>query len=151
MDVLGGEVPRAVQGDRGRAAEGLEGGQRARLAQSLNDLVVERVEFLRGHVVERVADMVVTRDVLDLEQGLRVALALALRHGFLGGQERRALGVEHRERAQADIFHRVCLVLARAPVMQSAYAFADRTDELIEPPQTHAHSLRRKSGKRGRR
>jgi hypothetical protein len=91
------------------------------------------------------ADVVVRRDLFEMEEALGIALALGLLHGLLVSQEGRALGKEDRKGAQANVFHRVRGIGAGAPVGQPAQDLAQMLDVVIpslEGIAAHPASLR---------
>lgn len=87
--------------------------------------------------IQHVADMVVGRDLLDLEERLRVTLPLVLLHGFLVSEEQGALREEDREGAQVDRLHAVLSVVLGAFLGKSSQGAAQFSDELIEASQAH--------------
>ena len=89
MDFLRGVIPRAVQRDGNGLVNGAIVFQHVFVAQALKDFVVKGKEFLGRDGVQGLADVIVRRDLLDLEKALGVAPPLGLLQGFLMGQERR--------------------------------------------------------------
>ena len=94
--------------------------QVAGLAQTLQDLIIAGKELFGRDRIEHLPDVIVAGDLLDVEQALGVALPLGLLHGLLVGQEGGTLGEEDREGAQANVFHGIGCVVARAPVGKAA-------------------------------
>ncbi|MDE2914287.1 MAG: hypothetical protein OXL68_15325 [Paracoccaceae bacterium] len=90
LDHGGREGLGAVKGDQGpvpEAAHAAQGALAVEVADHGDEAVVER---LRWHAVERLADVVVTRDTLDSEHGAGVGIAApVLEHALKGEKGRR--------------------------------------------------------------
>lgn len=91
---LGGKIPGGIQGDESGAAHGPHGLQHARLIEGLVQIIKEAEEVVRLDRVERLADVVIGGDTLDLEEGTGVVASAGLLHLLLETQERGALGEE---------------------------------------------------------
>ena len=121
----------------------------AGLAQTLQHLIIAGKEFFGRDRVEHLPDVVVTRDLLQMEQALGIALTLGLLQGLLMGQEGGTLGEENRKGTQADVLHGILEVAARAPVGKAAQNPAQLQQVLVpgfEGVGTHALNLWRASG-----
>ena len=119
--------------------------------QALENRVIAGKEVFRRDRIEGLADVIIRRDGLQMEQALGVALALGLLHGLLVGQEGWALCEEDREGAQTDVLHRIGGVIAGAAVWKPAQDLAQMRQVLIpgfEDLGAHASSLRRASLRR---
>ena len=66
-----------------------------------------------------------------MKQVLGIALALGLLQGFLVGEKGGTLGEENRNRAQANIFHRLRGIVAGAPVRKAAQDLAQMLPMLL--------------------
>ena len=105
--------------------------QVASLAQTLKDLIIAGKELFGRDRIEHLPNVIVTGDLLQMEQALGIALTLGLLHGFLVGQEGGTLGEEDREGAQAYVFHGILEVVARAPVGKAAHNPAQMQQVLV--------------------
>ena len=90
--------------------------------------------------IERLADVIVRGDALDLEQGAGVVAPARVFHVLLKTQERRALSEEHREGSRGDVGHGETRVVAGAPIRECGGDGAPASDELIESARVHAPS-----------
>lgn len=99
MDVLGlgGEIPRAVQGDEPGVAGGAHGLQQPVVVKGALDIVKETQQVFGRDRIEAVADVIVGGDAFDLKQGAGVIATAVLFHALLEAQEGGALGEEDRE------------------------------------------------------
>ena len=92
VDFLRRVIPGAIQGDEQLVLEGAPALQVAGLAQTLQHLIIAGKEFFGRDRIEHLPDVVVTRDSLQMEQALGIALTLGLLHGLSGGPGRRDIG-----------------------------------------------------------
>ena len=88
--------------------------------------------------VQRLANVIVGGDALNLEQTAGIVAGAGLFHVPLETQERRTLGEENREGRQRDIGHGVLRVVTRARVRQRAGEGAQTGDKIIETGRLHA-------------
>ncbi len=151
MNFLGGMIPGAIQGDEGRVVNSAEGGQDPLAAQSVVNLVIDRIEGLGRDRIEHLTDLVVARDLADDKEAGGVVLSSGLLQRLLMGQEGGGLGEEDREGAQPEIGHRVGEVLALAPIRQTGQDLAPAADQIVEAGSLHATSRWRKSTPNGLR
>ena len=107
MNLLGGEIPGAVQGNQGGSMDGTKALEDFVFAERLVNAVIHRIERFRRDGVQHVPDLIVAGDGLDLEEALRVVVAPGGLHGLLMGQERRRLSEEHRKGPQAKVGHAI--------------------------------------------
>src|SRR5439155_10136195 len=77
MDGLGGEGGRPIQGDQQLIPQDPETLAQMVRFKARKDLEKDRVEVMRGSRIEEGADLVVTGDRLDAQQGLGVMPSLA--------------------------------------------------------------------------
>ena len=148
VDFLRRVIPSAIQGDEQLVLEGAPALQRAGVAQALQDRIIAGKELFWRDRIERLADVIVRRDLLEVEQALGIALALGLLHGFLVRQEGGALGEEDGKGAQANVFHGIGDIVAGAAVGKTAHQPAQMRQVLLpgfEDWGAHAVSLRRAS------
>jgi hypothetical protein len=103
----------------------------AGLVQAVQHGIIASKELLWRDRIEGLPDVIVRRDLVQMEQALGVALSLGLLHGFLMGQEGGALSKEDREGAQANVLHRILSIVARALVGESAHRLAQMRQVLI--------------------
>ena len=96
------------------------------------EIVEEFHQRFRRDRVERLTDVIVRGDGLDLEQTAGVVAGAGLFHVPLETQERGTLSEENGEGGQRDIGHGVLRVVTRARVRQRASDGAPAGDEIIE-------------------
>jgi hypothetical protein len=77
MDRLGREVGRAIKGHQKLIPKDSETVEQVVLFQALKDRENDGIEMARGNRIEEGADLVVTGNLLDAEQGLGVIASLA--------------------------------------------------------------------------
>ena len=82
-------------------------GEQTGLIEGAVQIIKETEEVAGFNRIERLADVIVGGDALDLEQGTGVVATARLLHVLLETQERRALGEEDREGRQRDVGHGV--------------------------------------------
>ena len=95
-------------------------------------IIEEFHQMFRRDRVQRLADMIVRGDALDLEKTAGIIAGAGLFHVPLETQERGALGEENGERRQREIGHGVLRVVAGARVRQRVGDGAHAGDEVIE-------------------
>ena len=83
MHGLGRKVSGAIEGHQQLVAKRPKMGQQAVLFQALKDLNKHRIERVRGDRIEQLADLIITGNLLDTQQGLRVIVASVLLQGAL--------------------------------------------------------------------
>ena len=91
MEGLGGKVRRAIKGDEQLIIQNAEGVSQVLLLQVGKDLEKDGVEIAWRNWIEERADLIVARDRLDAEEGLRVIVSLPLVELALVLQKRRRL------------------------------------------------------------
>jgi hypothetical protein len=126
----------------------------AGLMQALANRVIAGKEFFWRDRVEGFADVIITRNSLQMEQALGIALALSLLHGFLVGEKGRTLGEEHRKGRQPNVRHRIFGIVAGAAIGKGAHGLAQPRQVLrpgFEDRRAHAANLRSASGLRALR
>lgn len=98
MDVFGsgGEIPGGIQRDEPVPPTAPHVFQHARLLEGAAQIIKETEEVVRFDLVQRLADVVIRGDALDLEKGAGVVATAGLLHLLLETQERGALGEEDR-------------------------------------------------------
>ena len=94
MDRLGREVGRAIKGHQKLISKDSETVEQVVLFQALKDRENEGIEMARGNRIEEGADLVVTGNLLDAEQGLGVIASLAGLESALVLQKRWSLREE---------------------------------------------------------
>ena len=94
MNDLGRKGVGAIQGHQQLVAKRPKMGQQAVLFQALKDLNKHRIERVRGDGIEQLADLIITGNLLDTQQGLRVIVASVLLQGALIVSKRWRLGKE---------------------------------------------------------
>jgi hypothetical protein len=121
MQLGGAKIFRAVERDQHVMVQPTESREPAAGLQHLHRMGKSRMEALRRHRVQHIANMVVARNPRHPEQRLaiRATVAVPLRQLPLMGQERRALHEKHRKRRHADIGHRVMAVFPTPLVRQT--------------------------------
>ena len=144
VDFLRRVVPGAIQRNEQLVLEHAPALQVAGLAQTLQHLIIAGKEFFGRHRIEHLPDVIVTRDLLQMEQALGIALTLGLLQGLLMGQKGGTLGEEDRKGAQAHVLHGIFEVVARAPVGKSAQNPAQMQQVLVPGCEDFgAHALNR--------
>jgi len=103
------------------------------ISETLRELVV----FNR---IKRVANVIVGRNVHDLEQGAGVVAPGRGFHVLLKIQERRELSEEHRKGRRGDVGHGGLGIVAGAPIRECGGDGASASDEMIESARVHAPS-----------
>src|SRR5258708_27541740 len=93
--------------------------------------------MLRWNRVERLADVIVTGDLLHEEERTGVVATRGFFHVLLEAQEGRALGEENRESGQGDVGHRQMGVVTGAPIRQFGEDLAPVLHELIKAAPVH--------------
>ena len=101
-------------------------------------IIEEFHQMFRRDRVERLADVIVRRDGLNLEEAAGVIAGAGQFHVLLETQEGGALGEEHLEGGQREVGHGILRVVARARIRQRACDGAQTGDEVIETEQLHA-------------
>ena len=124
----------AVQGDQRPAVEAAHRFERAARVEVRGEGVELVVEVRRRHAVQELPDVVVARDAVEAEQGVRVGPRAALGQRALVRQERRRLHEEHRQRRHADVGHRVAPVAAAARARQLGEARAQPVEMARQKP-----------------
>ena len=137
---LGGEIPCRIHRDEPGVLDSPHGRQQPVRIKGPIQIIEQLHHMLRRDGVERLADVIVRGDALDLEKGAGVVATARLFHVALETQERGALGEEHGERRQRDVGHGELRVGAGARVRQRAGEGAHAGDEVIETEGLlHAH------------
>ena len=111
---------------------GPHGRQQTQFIEGPVQIIEERHQMFRRDRVERLTEVIVRGDALDLEKRAGVVAGAGLFHVPLETQERRTLGEENRERRQRDVGHGDLGVVARARVRQRAGDGAHAGDKVIE-------------------
>jgi hypothetical protein len=134
VDVFGlrGEVPRRIQRDEPRVSDRAHGREHTQFIEGPVQIIEERHQMFRLDRVERLADVIVGGDALDLEKRAGIVAGAGLFHVPLETQERGTLGEEHREGRQRDVGHGELSVVTGARVRQRAGDGAHAGDEVIE-------------------
>ena len=81
-----------------------------RVSYTTENMVKDRKNGGRFDLIHQISNMVVTRDLVHIKEGLGIADAVVLEHIFLKRQERRALGKEKRKSTQGGILNAVSAV-----------------------------------------
>jgi hypothetical protein len=103
--------------------------------------IIKQTEEVAGfNRIERLADVIVGGNVLDLEQGTGVVATARLFHVLLETQERRALREKDGERRQGDLGHGIARVVACAPIRECGGDGAPASDQVVEGAPIHAPS-----------
>ena len=118
--------------------DGPHGRQQTLLIKGPVQIIEEFHQVFRRDRIQRLADVIIAGDGLDLKQTAGIIAGAGLFHVPLETQERGTLGEEHRERRQREVGHGVLRVVARARVRQRAGHGAQTGDEVIETEQLHA-------------
>ena len=142
MNVFGlrGKVPSGIQRDEPGVSHRPHGGEQTGLIEGLVQIIKQTEQVAGGNRIKRLADVIVSGDAPDLEQGTGVVTPARLLHVLLETQERRALSEEDGKRRQGDIGHGIARVVARAPIRESGRDVAPASDEMIESARIHAPS-----------
>jgi len=135
---LGREIPGGVQGDEAGLLNGPHGFEQTGFIKGLVQVIKEAEKAGSFDGVQRLADVVIAGNVLDLEERPSVVAADDLLHVLLETQEGRALGEEDRKSRERDIGHGVEAVLAGTPVRQSGRDSPPPLDKVIEAAPVHA-------------
>lgn len=140
VDVFGGggEIPGGIQREEPGAAAGAHGLEQTALVEGAMRFLEETEEMLRLDRVQHLADVIVRRDALDLEERAGVVAAAGRLHVLLEAQERGALREENRESRQGDVGHGVAGVVAGAPVGEPGGDDVPAFEELVEAARIHA-------------
>ncbi len=107
MDRLGRAGGRAIQGHQKLIPKDAETVEQVVLFQALKDRENDGIAMARGNRIEEGADLVVTGNLLDAEQGLGVIAALAGLESALVLQKRWSLREEDAKGASGGVLHRV--------------------------------------------
>ena len=137
---LGGKIPRGVQGQKAGAAHRAHGLQQTGLLEALMEVVEEAEQAGWLNRVERLADVIVGRNALDLEQGTGVVAPGSLFHVLLETEERGTLGEEDGQGRGGNIGQVMEAVVPRAPIRQSGGDSTPALDKMIETvARVHPH------------
>ena len=112
--------------------------QQTVLIEGPMEIIEQLHQMLRRDRIQRLADVIVRGDALDLEQTAGVIAGAGQFHVLLETQEGGALGEEHREGGQRDVGHGELGVGAGARIRQRAGDGAQTGDEVIETELRHA-------------
>jgi len=93
----------AIKGHQQLLAQDTKMRQHAVLLKSLKDLDTHRIKSARGDRIEACSDVIVTGNLLHVEQGLGVMLPCGVLQPTLGRQKRRRLGEKDAQGAQGGI------------------------------------------------
>src|SRR5712691_10255372 len=110
MNDFGRKGGGAIQGHQQLIAKRAKRRHHAVLFKALKDLNKHRIECGRGDGIAQLSDLLITGNLLDTQQGMRVILASVLLQGALVVSTRRRLGTEDAtgaERAILDAVSRV--------------------------------------------
>ena len=80
------------------------------ISYAIENIMEDRKNVGRIDLIHQRSDMVVTRDLVHIKEGLGIADAFAFQHIFLKRQERRTLGKEKRKSTQGGILDAVSAV-----------------------------------------
>ena len=140
MDVsrLGGEIPSGVQCNELRLPDRPHRLDQSGLLKALMEIVEEAEQIQRGNRIQRLPNVVVTRDVLDLEERTGIVASASSFHGLLETEERGALGEEDCKGRQRDIGHAIAQVIASTPIGQRARRSVEAPEDAIEATVIHA-------------
>jgi len=136
VDLGGAVVLGAVERDQHVRSEPPERRKPAGALERRDHRAEHRKQVIGRDRVKQGADVVVGRDAAHAEQRLAVRAPVALLEPALERQERRALGEEQRESAQADIDHGIARVRSRALVREPLAAAPHGADQAVE----HLHA-----------
>ena len=116
MDRLGREGGRAIKGHQKLIPKDAETVEQVVLFQALKDRENDGIAMARGNRIEEGADLVVTGNLLDAEQGLGVMASLAGLESALVLQKRWSLREEDAKGASGGVLDTVACILALATV-----------------------------------
>jgi hypothetical protein len=108
------------------------GRQQTQFIEGPVQIIEERHQMFRRDRVQRLTDVIVRGDALDLEKRAGVVAGAGLFHVPLETQKRRTLGEENREGGQRDVGHGELSIVTGARVRQRAGDGAYAGDEVIE-------------------
>jgi len=110
----------------------LHHGQTTTIQRVGQQVQVRAIKMIRGHTVEHGADVIVSGDTLEVEQGMGIGADMTLLQGPLEGKERGTLGKEDGKGRHADVGHGVFGVAAASLVGQRSAALSDQIKMFVE-------------------
>src|SRR5512134_33047 len=110
MNGLGRKVVGAIEGHQQLIAKGAKMRQHATLFQALKDLNKHRIEVARCDRIKQLADLIVTGNLLHVEQGMGVILPFGVLKPALVLQKRRRLGKKDTKGTEGSILDGVSSV-----------------------------------------
>jgi hypothetical protein len=102
------------------------------LFKALKDLDKDGIEMVRGDRIEEGADVIVTGNLLDAQQGVRVVAPRGGLEQTLVLQKRWRLGKEEAEGTESRILHTVARIVAFATVGQVIDLSLESGPEILE-------------------